>query len=55
MGTEISVQDNFLGTEYFQHLKNEIHVHQSTYTKKIFNKFYMDKAHLLSNRWLYDH
>jgi len=24
MGTEISVQDNFLGTEYFQHLKNEI-------------------------------
>ncbi|KAH1106412.1 hypothetical protein J1N35_010180 [Gossypium stocksii] len=27
-----------------EHLKDGIHVHQSTYTKKILNKFYMDKA-----------
>ena len=31
-----------------EHLKDRIHVHQSTYTKKILNKFYMDKTHPLS-------
>ena len=31
-----------------EHLKNEIFVHQSTYTEKILKQFYMDKAHPLS-------
>ena len=31
-----------------EHLSDGIFVHQSTYTKKILNRFYMDKAHPLS-------
>lgn len=32
----------------FEHLKDKIQVHQSTYTKKILKKFYMDKENPLS-------
>ena len=31
-----------------EHLMNGIFVHQSTYTKKILKKFYMDRAHPLN-------
>lgn len=31
-----------------EHLKNEIFVHQSTYTKNILKRFYMDKSHPLN-------
>ena len=32
-----------------EHLSNGIFVHQSNYTEKILKRFYMDKAHPLSN------
>ena len=31
-----------------EHLADEIPIHQSTYTKKVLKRFYMDKAHSLS-------
>ena len=36
-----------LGLE-LEHKANEIIVHQSTYTERVFKHFYMDKAHPLS-------
>ena len=33
-----------------EHLKSEIFVHQSNYTKKVLKRFYMDTAHPLSSQ-----